>query len=248
MRLIKTLIINIVAIFLLIYALVYLSGFVLNLYTRHGESITLPDVKGIDINDAISVIEKKKLRYVITDTVYSDAYPKSSVVEQNPSPNSKVKEGRFIYLTINASSSEAVAMPNLINSSLRFAETVLTNYRLNLGQIIYKPDIAQNAVLDQLYNGQSIQPNVKIPKGSKIDLVVGDGMGGTEVSLPDLSGLSLIDATNVLKSSLLTIGAIVYDGPTKDSLSAKVVRQNPPYYEEATIKSGQSVDLFLSVK
>ncbi len=247
MKLFKSLAINIILIGLVLYLLSWLGAFLLNVYTRHGESLTLPNLKGLSFEEVDKILSKKKLRYIITDTAFIDDMPKGSVVEQNPSPNTKVKEGRFIYITINSNSTIGVQMPNLINSSLRFAETVLLSSGLKLGSVIYRPDVAAGAVLDQLYRNQSIQPNIKIPKGASIDLVVGDGMGSSIVQIPDLTNLTLNEARGVLESSMLQVGSIVYDGKN-DSLNATVKRQSPSYKEGETIKSGQQVDLFLGDK
>ncbi len=196
--------------------------------------------------EAEEVLNKKKLRYLITDTVFVDNMPKSAVVEQNPAPNSKVKEGRIIYLSINSDARATVLMPNLINASLPYAQTVLGTLGLIVGQISYRPDIAQNAVLDQLWRGNSIQPNSRIPKGASIDLVVGDGSGGALVAVPNLKGLNLVDAQNVLKASMLTLGAVLYEGSIKDSTKAVVIRQNPSFEEGGTIKGGDIIDIYLA--
>jgi beta-lactam-binding protein with PASTA domain len=245
MRLIKTLALNTLIILVILYLISWLGSLMLSSYTRHGESLTLPNLKGLGFEEVQQILEQKKLRYIITDTAFIDSLPKGSVIEQNPLPNTKVKEGRFIYITLNSNSSVGVLMPNLINNSLRFAETVLNSSGLKLGTVIYKPDIAAGAVLDQLYKNQSIQPNIKIPKGASIDLIVGDGMGSTEVDIPDLTNLTLNEARGVLESNLLQVGSIVYEGKV-DSLNAVIKRQSPSYQEGVKIKSGQEVDLFLA--
>jgi beta-lactam-binding protein with PASTA domain len=245
MRLIKTLALNTLIILVILYLISWLGSLMLSSYTRHGESLTLPNLKGLGFEEVQQILEQKKLRYIITDTAFIDSMPKGSVIEQNPLPNTKVKEGRFIYITLNSNSSVGVLMPNLINNSLRFAETVLNSSGLKLGTVIYKPDIAAGAVLDQLYKNQSIQPNIKIPKGASIDLIVGDGMGSTEVDIPDLTNLTLNEARGVLESNLLQVGSIVYEGKV-DSLNAVIKRQSPSYQEGVKIKSGQEVDLFLA--
>ncbi len=245
MRLIKTLALNTLIILIILYLISWLGSLMLGSYTRHGESLTLPNLKGLGFEEVQQILEQKKLRYIITDTAFIDSMPKGSVVEQNPLPNTKVKEGRFIYITLNSNSSVGVLMPNLINNSLRFAETVLNSSGLKLGSVIYKPDIAAGAVLDQLYKNQSIQPNIKIPKGASIDLIVGDGMGSTDVDIPDLTNLTLNEARGVLESNLLQVGSIVYEGKI-DSLNAVIKRQSPSYQEGVKIKSGQVVDLFLA--
>ncbi|MEI7979416.1 MAG: PASTA domain-containing protein [Bacteroidota bacterium] len=245
MRLIKTLALNTLIILVILYLISWLGSLMLSSYTRHGESLTLPNLKGLGFEEVQQILEQKKLRYIITDTAFIDSMPKGSVIEQNPLPNTKVKEGRFIYITLNSNSSVGVLMPNLINNSLRFAETVLNSSGLKLGTVIYKPDIAAGAVLDQLYKNQSIQPNIKIPKGASIDLIVGDGMGSTEVDIPDLTNLTLNEARGVLESNLLQVGSVVYEGKV-DSLNAVIKRQSPSYQEGVKIKSGQEVDLFLA--
>jgi beta-lactam-binding protein with PASTA domain len=245
-RFLKALFFNLFLIGIAMYLLVWVASQALSVYTRHGQSLTLPNLKGLKMEDAEALLAQKKLRYMITDTVFVDNMPKLAVVEQNPAPNSKVKEGRIIYLSINSDASATVLMPNLINSSLRYAETVLNGMGLKVGTVTYQPDIAQNAILDQLWRGQSMQPGMKLPKGASIDLIVGDGSAGALVPLPNLKGLNLTDATNVLKSSLLQIGTVVYEGPIKDSSRAVVQRQNPPFMEGGTIKGGEFVDIILS--
>ncbi len=247
MRFIKSFGLNLFLVALSIYIFVWLAAQVLSVYTRHGQSLTLPNLKGLKMEEVEQILQEKKLRYVITDTVFVDKLPKLAVAEQNPAPNSKVKEGRIIYLSINSDASATILMPNLINSSLRYAESVLTGMGLKVGTITYKPDIAQNAILDQLCNGQSLQPNVKLPKGSIIDLLVGDGSGGALVSIPNLTGLNAQDATKLIESSLLTLGTVVYEGAPKDSLKAVVKRQNPPFKEGGTMRSGEIVDLFMAI-
>jgi beta-lactam-binding protein with PASTA domain len=246
-RFLKALFLNVLVIGTILFLLAWGAAIALNSFTRHGESLTLPNLKGLKIDAAASVLQQKKLRYIITDTVFMENVPKLAVVEQNPAPNSKVKEGRIIYLSINSDAQATIQMPNLMNSSLTYAQTVLNSFGLKLGTVTYKPDIAQNAVLDQLWNGRSVQPTMKVPKGATIDLIVGDGSGGTLVDIPNLTGLTLRDATQVLNSSLLVLGSVIYDGPVKDSTKAVVTNQSPAYTEGATIKSGEIIDIYLSI-
>lgn len=236
---------NTIAIIVSIVIIITIVSLVLSSYTRHGESLTVPDIKGLKIEDAERVLAEKKLRFVITDSLYFSDKPTSSVLDQNPAPQSKVKEGRVIYLTINANVAPTILMPNLIDVSMRQASAILLSVGLKAGKLIYKPDIAQNVVLDMLYNGQTIAANTKLPKGSTIDLVLGNGLGETDMPLPDLTGLTLEEAGNLLSSSSLNRGAIVYQGAITDSSSAKVFKQFPAFSEGVMVKGGQNIDLFL---
>lgn len=248
MKFLKATALNIFLIFVFLYVIAWAASSMLNAYTRHGQSLTLPNLKGLKFEEAEQLLKSKNLRYIITDTAFVDEFPKNAIVGQNPEPNTKVKEGRIIYITLNSNSTLAIEMPNLINSSQRYAESVLESVGLKLGSVIYRPDIATGAVLDMLYKNKSIQPNTKIPKGAIIDLIVADGTGSTMVPMPNLAGLSLADAKSVLQSSQLSIGAIVYEGEIKDTVNTKVKRQNPEFVTDGTIRSGESVDLFLSAE
>lgn len=245
MHFFKTLGVHLVIILLLVVGLfAVVSGF-LSSYTRHGEYLSVPDLNGLKIDDAIHLLNEKKLRYAISDSLYFEEKPKLSILEQNPAAKSNVKEGRVIYLTINSNSVPTVILPNLLDVSLRQAEAMLSAVGLKMGKLIYKPDIAKDVVLEmQLYHS-TLAPGKKISKGSTIDLVLGNGLEGESIALPNLLGLTLEEANNLLSSSSLSLGSVVYLGTISDSAAATIYKQNPSFAEGATINGGQPVDLFL---
>jgi len=216
----------------------------LNEYTHHGESITVPDLRGLTKEKLERFIENKHLQYKVVDSLFEVGKTPGTVIEQDPAPDSKVKENRTIYLTINASMPPMVKMPNLIDVSLRQAEAILQTYGLKVGQTIYKPDLAKNAVLDQLYQSEKIEPGKEIYKGSVIDLVLGDGIGNAEVTVPNLVGLTKSEALFVLKGSALNIGTLNFDPGVKNEETAKVYKQSPEA-GSGMIKQGEAIDLYL---
>jgi beta-lactam-binding protein with PASTA domain len=244
-NLIKVVSANLLAIVIVVVVIFTIVSMVLKSTTRHGESLTVPDITGLKMEDAEKILADKKLKYIITDSLFFEDKPKNSVLDQNPSPQSKVKEGRVIYIVLNSNKAPLVNMPNLIDVSLRQAQVMLQSVGLKAGRLIYKPDIAQNVVLEQLYGNQSLPAGAKVPKGSTIDLVLGDGLGAGDVSLPDLTGMTLEEASNLLNSSSLTIGSVVYQGSVKDSASAKVFKQTPAFTDGVMVGTGQPIDLFL---
>ena len=217
----------------------------LSSYTLHGESISVPDLRGLKIDKAETFLRDKNLRFAVVDSIFNLDQQPGVILEQDPSPNSKVKENRTIYLSINASLPPKIKMPDLIDVSLRQAEAILQSNGLKTGSLIYKPDLAKNAVLAQLYRGAEIRPGSDISKGSVIDLVLGDGLGNTMVAVPNLVNLTRSEALFVLKASSLTIGSINYDEDVRSPDLAKVYRQNPAFSDSSTIGQGQSVDIYL---
>jgi beta-lactam-binding protein with PASTA domain len=139
-------------------------------------------------------------------------------------------------------------MPDLKDVSLKQAGVLLNSYGLKVGRLIYKPDLAQNAVLDQMINGKSIKPGDFVSKGSTVDLVLGDGVGLADIEVPVLVGLTLAEAKFVLDGVGLNLGAVVADNTvSSDSLSAYIFRQIPdPSTLNNMIKPGEPVDVFIS--
>ncbi|MFN4971658.1 MAG: PASTA domain-containing protein [Bacteroidota bacterium] len=246
MKWIKTFAVHIALIILTVVAIFTAVSYVLRSATRHGDALTVPDITGVPVENAIQLLNERKLRYLIIDSLYFDDKPKLSVLDQNPSPESKVKEGRIIYLVINADKAPLVMMPNLIDVSLRQAEAMLKSAGLKAGQLVYKPDLAQNVVLEQQVNGRNVPPGYKLPKGSAVDLVLGDGMvDAVDVPLPNLIDLTYEEARNLLTSQTLNTGAVVFQGVITDSSGARIYRQVPAYSTDATLKAGSTVDIFL---
>ncbi|MBP9186449.1 MAG: PASTA domain-containing protein [Bacteroidia bacterium] len=245
MKFIKTFGVHIAAIIAVVVLCFAVVSYILNGYTRHGESLTVPDIKGLNINDAIHLLSQKNLRFIISDSMYFGDKPKLSVLEQNPNAGSKVKVGRCVYLIINSNKAPQVSLPNLKDVSLRQAESMLVRVGLKVGKLIYKPDIAKDVVLEVQFLNSAIQAGYKIGKGSEVDLVLGDGLNGESVDVPDLVGLTLQEAGNLIQSASLNVGSVVYLGSISDSTSAKVVRQNPAFTDGATTTGGQPIDLFL---
>nr|MBP9083630.1 hypothetical protein [Bacteroidia bacterium] len=115
-----------------------------------------------------------------------------------------------------------------------------------LGELIYKPDLAKNAVLEMQVNGRAVHKGDAVSKGTVIDLVLGDGFGNTKVQVPQLYGLTLDEAMFVINASALNIGSMVFDANVKDSSNAKVYRQFPAVNSGIEISQGESVDIFLT--
>jgi beta-lactam-binding protein with PASTA domain len=218
--------------------------FYLPVVTNHGESITVPDIVGLEYTDLEEFLTDRDLRYEInSDSGYSSEYPPLSVLKQYPESGQKVKENRKIFLTLNAINPPEVRMPNLVDGSLKNAEMVLESYGLIRGEIIYEPDPARNAVLDQLYNGETIREGTQIPKGSLIDLVVGDGIGRQIFEMPDAVGLDVEEAKILILGSSLNVGEIFYMDE-EEEIPGTVINQRPE--SGVMVRIGRSVDLWVA--
>jgi eukaryotic-like serine/threonine-protein kinase len=238
------------ALAILISVIVLIFAFIfLRIYTRHGQALSVPDLRGLSIAETKQVLESKRMTFQIIDSVYNNAVAPGCVVEQNPPADFKVKENRTIFLTINAFNPEMVLMPNVMGISLRQAQAIIETAGLVVGRLNYVPDIAVNNVLEQKFKGKMIESGDSVPKGAKIDLTVGRGLSDEKTVAPYLLGMDLEDAINKITSRYLNVGAIIYDSSIvdfEDSLYAFIWKQRPVYDEETMISLGSTVDVWLT--
>ena len=210
--------------------------------TKHGETITVPNLEGIAYNQLEEYLTARNLRYEVNDSTFTAEYPPLTVLKQYPKPGAQVKENRKIFISLNATDPPKVKMPRLIDSSVKNAQLVLKSFGLELGEIRYKADLAANAVLDQHYKGKAIEEGAYIPKGAKIDLVVGDGKGEQSFETPNLMGMDLDEAEFVAVGAGLKIGEIRYQKDPERTPNT-VLRQIPPAGARARI--GEEIDLWV---
>lgn len=240
----KKLILAFVGLFLFI-EFVFLA---IRVYTRHGQALSVPDFSGMNLEETTSLIDSKRLRYQIIDSVFIQGQIPGTIVAQNPSANTKVKENRTIFLTINAINPEKIKMPNVVGVSIRQAEARLLTSGLRVGARRYVPDIGRDYVLRQLYKGRDISEGKMIIKGSAIDLVLGLGASDQISYVPDLKMLTLTKAQEVASESYLNIGAIIPDNSIEtaaDSLKAVIWKQRPE--PGASINYGHEIDVWLTI-
>lgn len=212
--------------------------------TNHGQTITVPDVTRLSLDEMQNLLDDRDLRYEVSDCTFVAGAQPLTVIQQYPRANAKVKEGRKIYLTITKRVAPMVQMPNLVSLTLRSAQLNLKSLDLVSGPPIYVPDVAKNSVLRQLYNGKEITAGTPIPKGSQIDLEVGDGLGSTMFEIPNVVGLPLDEAEAAIRGSNLKVGTkISVEDPEKEV--GTVVRQRPEARSGERIRVGETMDLWI---
>lgn len=143
-------------------------------YTHHGEGIDVPNVKGKLISDAEFELREMQLDAIVIDSTYDKRLAAGIVIDQTPGSGSRVKEGREIYLTINAKSEPTLPIPNIIdNCSVREAEAKLQALGFKLGPIQYVEG-TKDWVLGIRCKGRSVNTGDRVPINTPITLVVGN--------------------------------------------------------------------------
>lgn len=149
----------------------------LDIYTRHGEFVTVPAVRRMQAEDAVALLARYGLRSEVIDSVYVDDIVKGAVVEQIPREGSSVKDNRIVFLTVNSNLSRKVTVPDVRDMSYRQAVAILVGVGLPEPEIEYVSSEYKDLVLDVVYNGVSVDRGQKLPINSRLRLFVGNGMG-----------------------------------------------------------------------
>lgn len=221
---------GVLALSLLVIAVV-MANLLLALLTRHGQNKDVPNFIGTTVAEAQSMAQDGRLEIIVNDSLYVPIYAGGVILEQRPSAGrNKVKSGRKIYVTINASHQRSVQVPYVAGYSLRQAKSNLITAGLEIERLEYVEDIASNYVLDQKLHGITIPKDsvVMAPIGSKITLVVG-GNSYSTCEVPSLEGMTLREAKSTLWDLGLNVGKVDFVGV--DDLagqnSARVYMQYP---------------------
>lgn len=229
----------------LIVALTWISLICIDFYTHHGESVLVPDLRGSYVEEAQLLLAKQGLYPQVIDSVYVRDKRLGTIIEQNPAPNSTVKSNRAIYLIINSRLVRQVTLPDVIDVSSRQAIAMLESVGLSLESMQEVPSEYKDLVTEIKYRGRTIIPGTRIPEGSAVVLVVGNGLGATEAVIPALKGMSLEDATDTATTATFIIGAIEYDVPPSNNEEDYIIyRQRPAAASSAP--AGSRIDVFLT--
>jgi eukaryotic-like serine/threonine-protein kinase len=234
-----------------------LTFFILDIYTRHGDSLEVPDFTRKSLKDAAKLAKNDNLKIVVIDSVFNFRFSDGTIakpgtiVEHTPSAGFKVKENRTIFVTLKTYQKEMIKIPNFIedrSKSLIQVKADLEAYGLTIGKLIFVGSEYKDLVLAIKYKEKDVKPGMLMPKGSPVDLVV--GMGESMVTfVPDLLGESVKGAKEKLFRAYLNFGSVKYDNTVKtikDTLIARIWKQEPPASNSNAALLGESVNVWLT--
>lgn len=243
---------NLVKIGGVILAMAIVAHILMQIGTRHGARRTVPDFAGIPFEEAVQEAREHNLQLQINDSLYVPTFEGGIVLDQLPQKGVEVKPGRTVYITINSYRQKMVPVPYVAGRSLRQAKNMLEIAGLEVGELIYRADMATNYVLEEYFNGKPIRSSTRLEAevGSGITLYVGvQGGYGTTV-VPRLTGLSLKDAKSRLWDQGLNVGKISFDADINrlNQRDARVYMQDPIGERSAAYGAKVNISLTLDTK
>ncbi len=226
-------------------ALAWVTIALIDVYTHHGESETVPDLRGLYVEEADLLLNNHGLYSVVIDSVFVRDKKLGTIIEQIPAYNSTVKRNRPIYLIINSRQVRQIPVPDVNDVSFRQADAMLKSIGLNVSSVEYSPSEYKDLVIAIKYRGRNISSGMRVPEGSSLVLVVGSGLGGEELPVPGIKGLSLEAGTEEALNGSMVIGAVEYDvEPSGNEDKYVIYRQRPA--EGNSVPAGTRIDVWLS--
>ena len=208
-----------------------LAAFLLSL--RGAEQTMVPDVKSMELAQALVKLQEKELYPRVTLRFTDDPNDRGKIVEQSPSPGAIVKAGRRIAITVSRGS-VVDKVENFVGQDVNEAkihlQTLFAGSRPLLA--VKEPPVY---VFDKAPAGTILEqkpaPDTEISGPTQLELVVSRGAEKPQVRVPDLQGLAIDDAIiQVEKTDLVANftmrpagknerqGAVVAQTPTAGSM------------------------------
>ncbi len=168
--------INLLAMLAMVILLGVAISYCIDIYTHHGESIEVPQLKGMNIDNARDVADGLDLKIIVSDSGYNKKLPAGQILEQSPVNGNLVKSGHSIYVTVNSGAAAKVQIPDIIdNSSYRGAEAELSALGFKLGEAM-RVHGEKEWVYGIVCNGRNVYFGDYVPVDATLRLQIGDGL------------------------------------------------------------------------
>jgi beta-lactam-binding protein with PASTA domain len=234
-------------------ALVYItlilgSWFWLGWYTDHGEYVSVPDLKGMPLDQAMAALQERDLDYLVIDSVYDRKAKPGSVFDQSPVFESQVKQGRQVFLTIYRNSPPMEKLGIKQGDFATVAMIKLRNKAIDFDTLYEDNNTLTNSIIRVTQRGKTLRPNDEVARGSRVVLVIGRS-ATDKIIVPDFSGMTCMEAKAILDTLNLECNCRFepeISSPTaQDSTSFRVCRQDPKHDPNVGTSAGRIVDLWL---
>jgi eukaryotic-like serine/threonine-protein kinase len=213
----------------------FLSALTAMRFAIQGREISVPDVIGKPSGEAQQILQGRGVGMKVEERLY-DSAPADTIVRQSPASGSRVKIGQFAHVVLSLGPQKAT-IPPLSNRSIRAARIELLRSGLQAGEIssLYLPGYEDDSVLQQ-----DPVPGTSDVTSPHVDMLVSLGPRPAAYVMPDVMGLSLVEAEQRLAGTGLHIGKITVTAEP-GALHGTVLGQAPLHGARAD--AGAAIDL-----
>lgn len=229
--------------------LVFITLFVLRIYTHHGEKIPITKLIDMEYNLASTMAEKDGFEVIVSDSVFVVGKKGGIILAQNPEQGTFAKEGRKIYVTVTKYSPDMIpvsSLPALYGKSFELKSRVLREgYEIQsevVGNQFDKGIPGQILKViygtDTIISENGIKDNINLPRGAKLKFIISSQQGG-QVLIPDFVCKTYEEVLFLASNDVHIIVASGNGGQY-------VVEQNPEFIPDYKINRGDTIFVSLS--
>ena len=223
--------------FVIAGAFLFLDRFLMPAYTRHGDTVEVPELVNRSFEEASETLAQRGLGAERQTQRFNPDLPRDVVVKQSPRAEEHVKPGRRVYLVVNSGRTPMITIPSVEGTSLREAENRLRAIGLRVEE--RRPDSIPSPYQNTVTR-QEPQPGDSLREGAGVTLWYSTGYGDRYVAVPDVRGMRLDSAEQTLLGQKLRSVSVGLSTLTLED--TVVTRQRPA--AETEVREGYEVRLF----
>jgi serine/threonine-protein kinase len=175
-------------------------------YFKIPAEVEVPAITGKQLSEANEILERVGLRLAIQESRHTNRHPEKVIISQDPAAGRRVRGDRQILAVVSLGP-ELVDVPDLKGKTLREARIVLSNSRLKIGKVTFKPEKMgePEQILQQNPSGGE-----RVAKGRAVDLQVQKGSSSATTNVPNWEGTPMVRMGEMLKGAHLQLGSVVW--------------------------------------
>lgn len=219
-------------------------------YTGHGEYVSVPDLRGMTLEEAMSTLDERDLAVLVVDSIYNEDNTGGTVWEQSPAPEQQVKEGRQVFLSVYSKIPPQEKINIEVGEYAQVALIKLKNKGIKVKTKFEPNNNLVGSVIRVTHKGKSLKPDDLVARGEEVVVVIGES-ADARITIPSIIGLTIDSAVIRLEAATLMLGEIYSDIPlsgAQDSASARVCRQVPGFDPDYRVSPGTLVDIHVSTQ
>ena len=201
--------------------------------------VTMPDIRGMTVLGAEIQLRSLSLEVEVARQRAHPSVPVGMILDQIPSADARIRGGRTVRV-VTSSGPPAGKLPTLAGLSLRQAEITLQRENFRMGRVL---KIRRQRTTQPVVAYQNPVAGTDLYKGAVVDLVVAEPAASELLRMPDLRGIPLYKARQIISNAGFILAPVTYER-TSRSAPNLVLSQHPPAGER--IRKGERLELVAS--
>ena len=208
-------------------------------FAIHGREVQVPNLVGLAPSDAERSANSGGLLLIRESRFYSSEIPEGRIVSQLPPAGTRVRSGWSVRVA-ESLGPQRIVIPDVVGQSPRAAEINLRRRGLELNGVatINLPGAQPGQVI-----AQSPAPNAQEVSSPKVGILLSASAGPTSFVMPDLTGVTLAQASIAITDAGLRVGNVNTIKPEPSAATAPPNTSPPtePTIVHQTPSAGQRV-------